>query len=333
MSETYTGDEIWVPVRVHRARKAGPRVFLTAAIHGDEINGLGIIREAMLRLGPELKAGTLICVPVVNMFGFEAGQRYTPDRRDLNRMFPGSPNGSLANRVANILFDEVVRKCDYGIDLHSAAEGRTNFPNVRGDLNVPGVRTLAESFGCELIVHGRGPEGSLRYAACQAGCPTIILEAGEVAKIEPTVLQVGLRGIRNVLVQLGMMRGTVHRPAYQTRVQKKTWVRAAVGGLLRFHVAPGDLVEAGQPLATNESLFGDARSVLIAPSDAIVLGMATMPAVKPGEPVCHLAVPRKSLRSIRKALDAAADESIPHQLRRDMASQVTSVEYGHPDPD
>jgi predicted deacylase len=217
---------------------------------------------------------------------------------------------------------EIVAKCDYGFDLHSAAATRTNFPNVRGDLSIPGVRALATAVGCELIVNGKGPEGSFRRAACSAGCPTVILEAGEVGKIEPAIVEVGLRGVGNLLIHLGLIEGTIRRPAYQARVSRTTWVRAELGGLLRFHVAPGDLVSGGQPLASNESVFGVARSMIIAPQDGIVLGMTTHPAVKPGEPVCHIAIPDRKIGRIRKALAEVSAESPEARIRDDLASSI-----------
>ncbi len=315
ISETYTGEPVSLPIRVIRGPRSGPVIFLTAAVHGDEVNGTGIIRELTFGKPPALRNGTLICIPVVNVFGFQRHERYMPDRRDLNRMFPGSPNGSLASRIANRLFKEIISKCDFGIDLHSAATYRTNYPNVRGDLSIPGVRRLAQAFGCELIASGKGPDGALRRVACDAGVPTIILEAGEVAKIEPYVMDIGLQGIHNVLIDLEMIKGTRVLPIYQTEVHRTTWVRAELGGLLRFHVAPGDLVEGGQPIVTCESVFGDAQSVLIAPSNGIVLGMVTHPAVNPGEPVCHIAQPRKSLKRIRKLLAQAAEHGDEQALR------------------
>jgi uncharacterized protein len=326
VSESYTGDPIAIPMRIIRANRSssGPVLFITGAVHGDEINGTGIIRQLMFGgLADRLAKGTLVLVPVVNSFGFESHSRYLPDRRDLNRSFPGSPRGSLASRLADIFFQEVISKCDFGIDLHTAAVRRTNYPNVRADLSSPGVKRIAEAFGCELIVNERGPEGSLRREACRIGCPTIILEAGEVWKIEPSVVTVGVNGVRNVMIELGMIDGEIVRPPYQTRIDKTMWVRAELGGILSFHVAPGDIVQAGQPIATNVSVIGDAQSILISPADGIILGMATLPAVKPGEPVVHIAVPRKKLSVIRKGLAKRTKDHIDHQLRKDLASNIT----------
>jgi len=321
VSERYTGDPVTLPVRVIRARRPGPTLFVTAGIHGDELNGVGVLHE--LAFGPALplSAGTVIFVLVANVFGFETQSRYMPDRRDLNRCFPGTKSGSLSSRLASRLFEEVVRRSDYGIDLHSAAAPRMNFPNVRGDLKNPAVRRLAHAFGCELIVHGKGPEGSLRQEATKAGCPTILLEAGETCKIEPGVLEIGVRGVQNVLKDLQMMRGQPVASARQSLIEKATWVRAQEGGILRYHVSPGAEVETGQPLATTVSVFGREQNVLNSPVDGIILGMTSLPTVKPGEPVCHIAIPRK-LRSN----GSRSSDSLHRRVRRDLASSISISE-------
>jgi hypothetical protein len=297
ISETYTGDPIAIPIRVIRGEKPGPHLFVSAALHGDELTGTGIIHE-LLHSGPlQIEAGTLLLIPVVNVFGFENHDRYLPDRRDLNRVFPGSATGSLASRIAHAFMMEIAGQCDYGIDLHSAAQTRTNYPNVRGDMAMERVRRISRVFGCELVVDGKGPEGCMRREACRVGCATIILEAGEPMKAEPDVLAVGVRGIRNVLIDLRMMPGRVEEPPWQSFVRKTTWIRAEVGGFLRFHVRPGDHVEDGHPVASNFSILGREQRILRSPIDGIVLGMATSPAVKPGEPVCHIAIPGRKLPS------------------------------------
>jgi len=326
ISERYTGDPISLPVHVVRGKKAGPTVFVSAAIHGDELNGMGVIHDLVFGEGIAITCGTLILLPVVNIFGFEVQNRYMPDRRDLNRAFPGSMTGNLTSRVARVVFDQIVKRCDFGIDLHTAAGGRTNFPNVRGDMTSEGVRRIAKAFGCELMVNSKGPDGSLRREAVKAGCPTIILEAGEPLKIEPSVLAVGLRGVRNVLVELGMLPGVVQAPRYQVRVDKSVWIRAEVGGILRFHVSPGDFVEEGQAVATNAGVFGETQNQLIAPADGIILGMTTLPAVKPGEPVCHLALPKRSLRALRRALSTGKPDPLYHRMRKDLATNVSVSE-------
>lgn len=326
LSETYTGDKIRMPVRVIRAKKPGPRVFVTAAIHGDEINGTGIIHDFLFGDSCQLRSGTLIFVPVVNVLGFENNQRYLPDRRDLNRSFPGSAKGSMAGRIAHRLMTEIVAKCDYGIDLHSAAFQRTNYPNVRADLSNPEIRKLAAAFGCALVIDGKGPLGSFRRESARSGCPTIILEAGEPWKIEPSVLQIGVQGIRNILIHLRMQDGENTPPPYQATVRKTQWVRATVGGILKFHISPGEFVHEGQAIATNYSILGKEQNIIISPTNGIAIGMATMPAVKPGEPVCHIAnLSAAQIRRFERRLKK--DKSDPYaQAQQDLATNVDVVE-------
>ena len=319
VSETYTGIAVGVAVRVIRAPRPGPAVFLTGAVHGDELNGTGAIREVMLRRAGWLERGTLVCVPVVNVFGFESHSRYLPDRRDLNRCFPGSPDGSLADRLASVVFREVVSRCDYGIELHTAPARRTNFPNVRGDLKNPEVARLARAFGCEVVLHSKGVEGSLRRVATRRGRPTVLLEAGESLKFQPAMIEVAVRGIDNVLRALGMRGGKVVRPAWQTLAARSRWVRSPRGGILRFHVAPGDLVERGEPIASCDDLFGRESVEIPAPVDGVLIGMTTLPAVKPGEPVGHVAVPDRPLAAIRREVRAA-----PRALHRRARAQLAA---------
>jgi len=333
VSEDYFGGEASFPVRVIRGKNSGPVVFVSAAVHGDELNGVGIIHELMIEEHLDLVAGTLLLVPVVNVFGFEGNQRYLPDRRDLNRSFPGSEEGSLAGRLAQVFTQEIIDRSDYGIDLHTAAIQRTNFPNIRGDLDHAGVRRLARAFGCELIVDGKGPDGSLRREAVKRHCPTIILEAGEPWKIEPTVLKLGVRGVLNVLKSLGMMEGPLQLPQYQTTIRTTTWVRATNGGILRFHVAPGEVVTQGQPLASIHSILGDRTELLSSPNDGIVLGMATLPLVKPGEAVVHIAKPSRKIKSVKAAIQrAAAAGTLHHQARIQLATNVSRTKW-KPDVD
>jgi len=334
VSERYTGDDITLPIRVIRGKKDGPRLFVTAAIHGDELNGVGVIHSLMVEDPPALRRGTLVLVPVVNVLGFEDHQRYMPDRRDLNRSFPGNRTGSMASRVAATIFEEIVQRCEWGIDLHTAAWGRTNYPNVRADFANARVRRLARAFGCELMLNTRGPDKSFRREAVKAGCAVIAVEAGEPFKIEPGVLDVGRRGVLNALGFLGMIDAEPVKPTYQSKIDKSLWVRAEVGGILRFHIAPGDFVERGQAVATNASAFGEAQNVLYCPVDGVVLGMTTLPAVKPGEPVCHIAVPGRSLRALRRAFGKTEPDDPYRRMREDLATSVTVSEHEEePAPD
>lgn len=325
VSETSLGEPISMPLRVIRAKRPGPVVFVLAAVHGDELNGVGIIRKLLLENSLELQSGTLLMIPVVNLFGFENHSRYMPDRKDLNRCFPGSLVGSQSSRLAAIIFEEIIQKSHYGIDLHTATGRRTNFPHVRGSLKNESVRRIARAFGCELIVNNAGPKKSLRREAVDAGCATITVEAGEASKMEPAVLETGVRGIVNVLVELEMVAGKLVPPIYRAKINKTKWIRATAGGILQFHVGPGDLVEAGAPLATITTLLGDEQSCLFSPCDGVIMGMATSPMVKPGEPICHLAVPVGKLEKIRNAREKACAESLHTQVREDLASSITVI--------
>ena len=328
ISESYSGANIKIPIHVRRAARPGPTGFVTAAVHGDELNGTGAIRRLILEADFELTAGSLILVPVVNILGFERHSRYLPDRRDLNRSFPGSPSGSLASRLASVITREIIRRSDFGIDLHTAAIRRTNFPNVRADMGDETVAELARSFGAELILQGQGPRGSLRRSACKAGVPTIILEAGEVWKVEPSVVDYAIRGIRNVLAHRGMIDQTPEMPAHSTVPDKTTWVRAPRGGFLRFHVAPGDLVEKSQPIATATSLVGRDQEVIESPASGIILGMTTIPAVAPGDPIVHIAYRKDgTMGRIERAAGTETADDLLDRIRADLAAKVMVWPY------
>lgn len=290
IGESYSGMAMSVPLQVRRGPLPGPIVFVTAAVHGNELNGTGAIRNLIRDPQLELQAGALILIPVVNVLGFDRHSRYLPDRRDLNRCFPGSRVGSLAKRIAWRIFDEIVNRCDYGIDLHTASIRRTNYPVVCADTTNDEIRDWALSLGTEYIVKGKGPPGALRRQACRFGCPTVIVEGGETWKVEPDVVSVFDAGIRCALTQLGLIAPRPEAPPRgpQTIIQKARWVRAEQGGFLEFHVKPGQKVHCGDPLVTVANLLGRKEQVMRSTMDAVVLGMTTLPATSPGEAIVHL---------------------------------------------
>lgn len=328
ISASYSGATVVIPIQVRRGHAEGPTLFVTAAVHGDEINGTGAIRELICDATFQLRSGSLILVPVVNVLGFERHSRYLPDRRDLNRSFPGTAKGSLASRMARTIFDEIVGRSDYGIDLHSASVRKTNFPNVRGDFRNPGVKVIAEAFGCEVSVNETGPSGCLRRAACEAGCPTFILEAGEVWKAEAAISEYAVRGIRNVLASLGMIQGSLQEPSYRAVIDETKWLRADTSGFLQFHVAPGDIVAKGAPMATTSSLLGNPGEVIESPENGIVLGMTTLPVTAPGEPVVHIGVLPQGFQQIEKIVDNLHRDTLHERVRDDLSSGIRVV---HPD--
>lgn len=326
VSESYSGLTVRIPIHVRRAAEDGPVVFVTAALHGDEINGTGAVCQIIQDADFQLQRGSLILVPVLNLLAFDRHSRYLPDRRDLNRSFPGSSGGSLAGRMARTLFDEIVLRSDYGIDLHTAAVRRTNYPNVRADFSDPQVKRLAEAFGCEVNMDGKGPKNSLRREACQAGCPTIIMEGGEVWKIEPGIVETCVRGIRNVLSELNMLDTEIEHPEYQVRIRSSKWIRAEEGGLIQFHISPGDIVEKGQALATITTLLGHDRSTLNAPFNAVVVGMTTLPATSPGEPVCNLGKLPKGTKPAAIRRSRRQEDGLEERVSGELASNVLVVE-------
>lgn len=315
ITESYSGRTIGIPLRIIRGQDPGPTVFVTGALHGDELNGTGAIRSLISEPAWGPVRGNLIMVPVLNVLGFERHSRYLPDRRDLNRCFPGNASGSMATRMAKVIFDAIVAKCDFGIDLHTAAVRRTNYPNVRCDFRNQDAMRLATAFGAGVILDGCGPKGSFRREATAAGCPTIVVEGGEVWKVEPSVLECMTRGIVNVLKALEMIDGQPDVPSNQVKLRMTKWVRAERGGFMDMHVSPGATVVTGQPLATNSSLVHEDQNRLEAPFDGIVIGMTTLPAVQPGEPVIHLGKLSgpKSVRRIEKQTQADDLQRTAHE--------------------
>lgn len=322
VSESYSSSKVRVPLHVRRGLEDGPAMYVTAALHGDEINGTGAIRELIRDEELKLIRGTLILIPVLNLPAFDRHSRYLPDRRDLNRSFPGSATGSLAARTAYRMFHEIVARSDFGIDLHTASVRRTNYPNVRGDLRDRAVERLALAFGCEIVINNVGPRGALRREACLAGCPTIVMEGGEVWKVEPSVVKTAIRGIKNVLSDLEMINRPPERVDYQVIVEKTKWIRAERGGFLQFHVQPGEIVDKGQVLATATNLLGREWSGLEAPFHAIVIGMTTLPAVSPGEPVCHLGRLPSSYKPSKLRKLRMQESGFQENIVGDLASNV-----------
>lgn len=289
ISEFYTANPVNIPVTVIRGREVGPTVALLAAIHGDELNGIEIVRRTILGLSHVPIRGALVCVPVVNRFGFLSHSRYLPDRRDLNRCFPGNPEGSSAARVAATVFREIVLQADYGVDFHTAALGRVNLPHVRAHLATAGVRKLARAFGAEFIFDYPGRARSLRAAATAAGRPFVAYEAGETFKFQRREVRKGLYGVYNVLAELGMLDIPRREPRFQVVVRAARWVRAERGGILDLNVRPGDLLYEGDLVGSITNPFGREVVSLRSPSTGVVIGTTTVPMVNPGDPVAHVA--------------------------------------------
>jgi hypothetical protein len=289
-----TGGDVSLPVRVVHGREPGPTVWVNAAIHGDEVMGVEVIREALATLSARTFRGTLVAVPVVNVLGFMTGDRYLPDRRDLNRSFPGSARGSLASRIAHLLMTEVVAKCDVGIDLHTAADRRTNLPQIRADLDDPTTRKLAEAFGAPVMLHARLRDGSLRQAARDRGATVLLYEAGEALRFEEEPIAVGVEGVRRVLASLGMIAPLSDDDddrAAPVECRTSSWVRARGTGILHLEVKLGEHVEEGRRLGGLSDTFGRRVRLVHADRSGIVIGLTRAPIVNAGDALVHIASP------------------------------------------
>ena len=305
VSESYLASSIQIPVTVIRGRRPGPTAFVMAAVHGDEINGADIVRRLMFDIDHEKLTGTLIAVPVVNIPGFLAQSRYLPYHRDLNRFFPGKKRGNNAERIAHRLFNEIIVKCDFGIDLHTAADGRLNLPHVRGDMNNPRVRNLARAFGATIMINQKGAHGSLRREATDAGVPTIIFEAGETRRFSHKVSIAGMKGVLNVLSEMGMWPSPLHeqkRPPFQVIVRASEWIRAEKGGILDLDIRPGDLLYEGDRMGAILNPFGRTVTEIRAPVTGIVIGVTTAPLTIPGTAMVHVARLKKTLPLVERSL-------------------------------
>jgi predicted deacylase len=279
-----------IPAIVLRGRRDGASLWLSGAIHGDELNGVEVIRRVLEVVDPERLAGTLIAIPIVNVFGFLHQSRYLPDRRDLNRSFPGSPRGSLAARIANLFMREVVATCSHGIDLHTASNDRVNLPQVRADLDDPETLRCAQAFGANLYMHSTTRHGSLRAAAMAKGCRVLVYEAGEAQRFDENGIAVGVRGVLQVMGHLGMWEapeGETQRAG--ARVESSRWVRAPLGGLFRLEVELGARIVKGQRIGVVAGVLGENPHAVKAPHDGIVIGNSLNPIVYQGDAVVHVA--------------------------------------------
>jgi uncharacterized protein len=302
VAESFLSSSIQIPVTVIRGTRPGPTAYVMAAIHGDEINGADIVRRLVFDINHENLAGTLIAVPVVNIQGFLAQSRYLPYHRDLNRFFPGKRDGNNAERIAFRLFHEIVLKCDFGIDLHTAASGRLNLPHVRGDMKQPRVRQLARSFGATVLVNQVGVRGSLRREATEAGVPTILFEAGESGRFSPKVSLQGLQGVLNVMAAMEMWSEKSERPSFQVIVKQSEWIRAEKGGILDLSIKPGELIYKGDQIGTILNPFGKTVTRIRSASTGIVIGVTTAPITVPGTGIAHVARLKKTLSLVERSL-------------------------------
>lgn len=285
-----TGTLLSLPVTVVHGRSPGPKLWLSAAIHGDELNGVEIIRRVVRPIKPLRLHGAIIAVPVVNIFGLLEQSRYLPDRRDLNRSFPGSLRGSLAARLAALFMREVVRQCNYGIDLHTAALHRINLPQIRADLMDPTTYAFAKAFGAPIMIHSSVRDGSLRQSANLCHIPTLLYEAGEALRFDESAIQTGVEGIHRAMKTLGMYSpSNLPDPPRQLESWRTKWVRASRGGIWHREVNLGQFVEKRQRLGFIADTFGDRAATVHSPIDGLVIGHGQNPLIHQGDALIHIA--------------------------------------------
>ena len=290
----YTHTEMHLPVHVIHGKTEGPRLFISAAIHGDELNGLEIVRRLLRLKSIKRIKGTLIAVPFVNGFGLLQNSRYLPDRRDLNRCFPGSERGSLASRIAHIFLNQIVQQCDYGIDIHTGAIHRSNLPQIRANLDEPKTKKLAEAFGVPVIINANLRDGSLRAAADEFRVKTLLYEAGQALRLDELSVRAGVKGIQNVMRELGMLSSKSHRNANTEPyiARSSSWIRAPHSGLLQSYKKLGDRVSKNQVLAavTDPSdMFDLHEHEILSKYAGIIIGKTNIPLVNEGDAIFHVA--------------------------------------------
>lgn len=318
----YTHTPMVMAVHVVRGKRPGPTLFVSAAVHGDELNGVEIIRRLLSSKALRGLRGTLLAVPVVNVFGFLDQSRYLPDRRDLNRSFPGSQKGSMAARMASMFMREIVARSNYGIDLHTGALHRTNLPQIRANLDDAETERVAHAFGVPVLINSTLPDGSLREAAAGIGVPMLLYEAGEALRFDEVAIRAGVKGIINVMRTVGMLPESRRRkPRPEPFVAHSShWVRAPESGVLRTLMPPGIHVRKGDVLGIISDPFSAKDTPVESPANGLVIGRTHLPLVHEGEATFHIARFEASTRRVaRRVEDFQADhEPEPGREDRDL---------------
>lgn len=314
ISETYLSEPIRLPITIINGDDPGPTVFLSAAVHGDELNGVEVVRHVSDELDHSELRGTLVCLHVVNVPGFNAQKRYLPIYdRDLNRAFPGREDGTSAERIARKIYQNFIRPCDFGIDFHTSTRGRTNMIHVRADMRHERVSRLAQAFASNVILSSSGPDGSLRRVATEAAnTAAITVELGEANRFERPLVNEAIAGVRSVFAEFGLHpRRQVRWPGWRVTVPRdeKTWLRADEGGVVEMQVDGGELVRKDETICTITNPFDKKLSKLVAPFTGVMVGVLNNPVVYPGNPICHLVKVPDAVETILRARAAGQNPS------------------------
>jgi predicted deacylase len=314
-SQHFEGVYSSTAVLVVNGAEQGPTLCLTAAVHGDELNGIETVRRVLYNLDPDTLKGAVIGVPIVNLQGFHRGSRYLTDRRDLNRHFPGDPNGSSASRIAHSFFHEIIVHCNAVVDLHTGSFYRTNLPQLRGDLTNPKVVKLTKGFGSTVVLHSDGAKGTLRRAAVNAGIPTVTLEAGAPMVLDETSVSHSVKGIRTLLHQLDMVAKFRLWGDPEPVYYNSTWQRATTGGMIFSKVKLGQFVRKGDLLGTVTNPITNVRTEIRSEHNGRVLGMALNQVVQPGFAAYHIGIqaPQEQI-------------SAPEEVTAEVASEEETVQ-------
>lgn len=289
VAPVYTQDSLSLNINVVRGKRPGPTLFVCAAIHGDEINGVEIIRRLLMSRMLDKLRGTLIAIPIVNVYGFVNQARELPDGRDLNRSFPGSASGSLAARIAETFMSEIVANCTHGIDLHTGARHRSNFPQIRANLLDPETLAMTNAFGAPIAINARIRDGSLRQAAAEKGVPVLLYESCEALRFDEIYIRAGVKGILNVMRHIGMLRKSRSKTKPPMISEKTAWVRAPDSGVLRVLVSLGEMVEEGQVIGIIADPLGTQEVAVVADQAGIVIGRTNLPLAYEGDALFHIA--------------------------------------------
>jgi len=309
VARLYTHTPLTMTFHVINGREDGPCLFVSGAIHGDELNGVEIIRRLLKRKAVEKLKGALIAAPVVNLFGFINQSRYLPDHRDLNRIFPGSKTGSLASQLAELFSAEIVDKATHGIDLHTGSNHRSNLPQIRAGLDDEETARIARAFGAPVIINADVRDGSLRQSVLDAGVPMLLYEAGEALRLDDVAIRVGVKGVLAVMREIGMLpqRVAARRSFEPFVARSRKWVRAPMSGMFRTKIKLGAVIEKGDRIGYVADPFGTEEEMVRAPVDGVVIGLLNNPLVHRGDAIVHIAV-SGDLDTMEDVLDAFEDE-------------------------
>jgi hypothetical protein len=298
-----------VPVIVLNGKGPGPVLCLTAAVHGDELNGIEVVRRVLDDIDVEELNGAIVGVPIVNIQGFYRGTRYLPDRRDLNRYFPGNARGSAATRMAHTFFTDVVQHCSALIDLHTGSLNRTNLPQVRANLNIPLIAQMTQAFGATVVLHSIGDKGSLRRAATERGIPSVTFEMGEPMRVQPEQVEHGAKAIETLMYSLGMTRQRRYWGDPEPVYYASKWVRVDHGGILFSDVALGERVSEGELLGVVTDPISNEQYRLYAPISGRILGMALNQVVLPGFAAYRIGTETSKTSAARQREEEAGDDA------------------------